>query len=269
MAYELPFILYNNELENGVLSVTSEEASFPKENMIDWLDWTYWKATTGLDQNIDVDKGAPGVEVDTLAILAHNIGTGGNSLGATITVYEDDNDSFSSATTLGTISPTDDNPFYLDLTPGTERYNRIKIENMEDPAFIGVIWLGKKMEMPVGPEFSFDPDMQEVVSEKFVSYSGRMVSSSVKYSDRTMNVPFRRIAQSFIASDLLPFLEDHYGQMKPFFFVPDPGDVFGTGKVYYLVAPDNPSIGLPVYNDDIGFRDWELVARGVRQSTFR
>lgn len=271
MSYELPFILYDNELEDGTLTVTSEESGFPKENLVDWLDWTYWKASSAAAQNIDVDKGAAGssVEVDSLAILAHNLGTGGNSLGCDVTVQEDDNPSFSSPTTLGTVSPVDDDPFYLSLTAGTERYNRIKIENMEDPAYIGVGYLGKRMTMPVGPEFSFDPDRQETKSEKYVNYSGRLVGSAKKYDERIMEVDFRRIAQSFVASDLLPFLEDHYTAMKPFFFVPDPGNVFGTGKVYYLTAPDNPRVELSVYGDDISFRDWVLRARGIRQSTFR
>lgn len=269
MAFELPFILYDNVLEDGTLSVTSEASGFPKENLVDWLDWTYWKSTDASDQNIDVDKGAAGVTINTLAILAHNIGTAGNSLNADVTVYEDDNDSFSSPTQLGTVEITDDDPFYLDLTSGTERYNRIKISNIDEAVFIGVLWLGAKMEIPVGPEFTFDPDLQNVRSEKYNNYEGRMVGSAVKYSERSMNIPFRRISQSFVDSDLLPFLEDHYGQMKPFFFVPDPGDIFGTEKVYYLVAPNDPTINLPVYEDDIGFRDWILRAQGVRQSTFR
>jgi hypothetical protein len=269
MSYELPFILYKNVLEDGTVTVTSEASGFPKENMFDWLDWTYWKASTAVDQNIDIDKGAAGISVDTLAILAHNLGTAGDSVGTVVTVYEDDNSGFSSPTTLGTVAISNDRPFYLSLTSGTERYNRIKIANLDEAVFAGVVWLGAKMTIPVGPEFAFDPDKQNIMSEKFVSYSGRMVSSAVKYSQRDMIINFRRIAQSFISSDLLPFLEDHYGQMKPFFFVPDPGDVFGTDKIYYIVAPDDPTIELPIYNDDIGYRNWILRARGVRQSTFR
>jgi len=269
MSYTSPFILYDNVLEDGTVTVTSEASGFPKENMFDWIDWTYWKASSSVDQNIDIDKGAIGISVDTLAILAHNIGSAGDSIGAVVTVYEDDNSGFTSPTTLGTVAVSNDRPFYLSLTPGTERYNRIKIANIDEAVYIGVVCLCAKMTIPVGPKFSFDPDKQSIMSEKFVSYSGRMVSSAVKYAQRDINVPFERIPQSFIASDLLPFLEDHYGQMKPFFFVPDPSDVFGTDKIYYLVAPDDPTIELPIFNDDINFRNWVLVAKGVRQSIFR
>jgi hypothetical protein len=268
MSFERPFILYDNVLIDGTVTV-SAASGFPKENMWDWLDWTYWKADSADDQNIDIDKGTAGISVDTLAILAHNIGSAGDSVGAVVTVYEDDNSGFTSPTTLGSVAISNDRPFYLSLTSGTERYNRIKIINLDEAVFIGVVCLGTKMTMPVGPEFPGDPDRQNVMSEKFVSYSGRMVSSAVRYVQRDMNIPFRRISQSFIDSDLLPFLEDHYGQMLPFFYVPDPGDVFGTDKIYYLVAPDDPRIELPIHENNISYRNWTLIARGVRQSNFR
>jgi len=269
MSYTSPFILYDNILEDGTVTVTSEASGFPKENMSDWLDWTYWKASSSVDQNIDIDKGAVGISVDTLAILAHNLGSAGDSIGTVVTVYEDDNSGFTSPTTLGTVAVSNDRPFYLSLTAGTERYNRIKIANLDEAVYIGVVCLGKKMTIPVGPGFNFDPDKQNIMSEKFVNYSGRIVSSAIKYSQRDIIVEFRRIAQSFIASDLLPFLEDHYGQMKPFFFVPDPGDVYGTDKIYYIIAPDDPTIELPIHDNDNEFRNWTMKARGVRQSTFR
>jgi hypothetical protein len=270
MSYELPFILWDNVMESGTITVDSEEVGFPKENMLDWLDWTYYKSTGPTsNQRIYIDKTSAGIEVDTLAVLGHNWGSGGSSIGTVVYVHQDDNPGFSSATLIGTVTLFDDEPFYLDLTPGTERYVRIWIINLESAIYSAVVFVGKKMEMPVGPEFSFDPDMQNIKSEKFVSYSGRMVSSAFKYSERKMTVPFRRLSQTFIDSDLLPFLEDHYGRMKPFFFVPDPGNVFGDDKIYYLTAPDDPTINLPVYEDDIGFRNWTMEAQGVRQSTFR
>jgi len=269
MAYELPFILYNNVMDGNIFSVTSEEPGFPKENMTDWIDWTYWKSTGPLSPEwIIVDT--LNVAVDTLAILSHNLYSGGDSGSDTALIIEqDDNTAFTSATALGSYGPTSDAPFYYTFTLSSERYIRIRIHNMEDPIFIGVAFLGNKMEIPVGPEFSFDPDMQEIQSEKYLNYSGRIVGSAIQYSERMIQAPFRRISQTFIDSDILPFLEDHYGQMIPFFFVPDPGDIFGDNKIYYLIAPDNPTISLPVYNEDIGFRNWTLIANGVRQSTFR
>jgi hypothetical protein len=270
MAYELPYILYDNDLEDGTLTVTSEESGFPKENLLDWLDWTYWKSTSAAQQNIDVFFASPNVGMDTGAILGHNLGTAGNSLGTQLRILNDDNPSFSSPDVLYTATITDDNPFYFDIGQlWTEQYFRFEITNLDEACFIAVAFLGPKLTMPVGPEFSFDPDMQNVMSERFSSYSGRMVSSAVQFVEREMDVPFMRLSQTFVANSLLPFLEDHYGQMIPFFFVPDPGNFFGTDKIYYVVAPDNPSISIPVRSDDKNYRDWTLVAQGIRQSTFR
>lgn len=269
MAFETPFILSDNVLIDGTVTVTSEEAGYPKENMWDWLDSTYWKATSAAVQNIVIDKGAAGISVDTLGVLGHNWGTAGNSLGTEVYVQEDDNAGFASPTTMGSKVMADDNPFYLDLTAGTERYNRIRLQRLDEAPYAAVVVLGAKITMPVGPRFTYDPDKQKTYSELFNAHKGRVIYSSRRYSDRMMNVPFRRIPQSFVASDLLPFLEDHYTAMLPFFFVPDPGDHFGTSKVYYLIAPKDPEINLPVYEDDINYRNWTLVAQGYRQSTFR
>jgi len=191
---------------------------------------------------------------------------------ANVYVYEDDNPSFSSPTLLGSDGFAWDGPRYINLTSGTQRYNRIRIGSGSVAPFIAVAFLGTKMEIPVGPQFSFDPDRQNIKSEKFVSYSGRLVGSAVKYAERMMNVPFQRLSETWVDSDLRPFLEDHYGAMLPFIFVPDPGQVFtsdGITKLYYLTAPDDPTIELPVYGEDIGFRNWTLIANGVRQSKYR
>ena len=269
MSYGLPFIQYRNVLVDGTVTVTSEESGYPKENLWDWQDSTLWKATSAGDQNIDIDKGAAGTAVNTLCVLGHNWGSAGDSVGCQVTVYDDDNPSFSSPATLGTVSIEDDIPFYLSLTAGSQRYNRIKIANFDEAPYAAVVVLGSRLEIPVGPDFSFDPDKQNIRSETYNSYAGRVLASSIQYAERQMEVPFRRLAQSFVSATLLPFLEDHYGMMLPFFFVPDPGDVFGTDKVYYLIAPKNPTIELPVWEDDISYRNWTLKANGMRQSTFR
>lgn len=272
MSYELPFILHENQLADYLFGALSEESGYPIENVADYLDWTYWQATTGAEQKIYIDKTANGlVASDCLAILGHNFESGSLSSSTTVSVYESTT-GFTTTTLLGSKVVDSDNPFYIDLTEGDDRYVTIIISPMNDPAYAAVVWLGMKMEMPVGPEFSFDPDMQEVMSERFVSYSGRLVSSAHKYTERMVECEFKRLSQTFIDSDLLPFLEEHYEKMKPFFFAPDPGKVFTDGdevKLYYLTAPDNPRISLPVYNDEIGFRNWNMIAQGVRQSTFR
>jgi len=221
MTYELPFILYDNILNrsNTSITVTSEASGFPKENLYDWKDWTYWKASSTAQQDIDIDKGTTGISVDTLALLGHNM----DYVMANVTVYEDDNPGFTSPTTLGSDAFAYDGPYYINLTSGSQRYNRIRIGSGSVAPFIAVAYLGTKLELPVGPEFSFDPDRQDIKSEKFNSYSGRMVSSAVKYAERRMNVPFRRLSETFIDSDLRPFLKTITGQCYHFslYLTPD------------------------------------------------
>ena len=233
MPYELPFILWGNIFnENNDWFVTTEASGFPKENAVDRMDWTYWKTNSNPTQDATVDRATAGVNCDTVAFLGHNLGSGGASGGATVKVQTSNARFFGGGvTTLATVTVLDDDPFYIDFSGGVRNtYIRILIENMNDATFIAVLWMGDRMEIPVGPGFSFDPDKQNAQGERYLNYEGGLIASNVNYSDRDMNVPFRRIPQTFIVSDLLIFLEDHYGEMKPFFFVPDPGDIFGTGK---------------------------------------
>ena len=281
MAFENPFILYNNLLEDYFDSISTESTIAPKENLWDWKDWTYWVANDTNDQWVIIDRGASGQPaVNCIAVSGHNWGTADGN-GVLVTVEQDDNSGFTSPTSLGTITVLVDEPFYLEFTDATERYIRISMDFISPTAPAGLwasrFFIGEKLELPVGPEFSFDPDVQEAKTMKFRNYNGDIITTSKRYSSREMNVEFKRIPQSFVASDLLPFLEDHYGEMLPFFFVPDPANVFSpdptasqTGsKIYCLIAPDEPTISLPVYNDDINFRNWTMIAIGTRQNKYR
>lgn len=264
MTFQVPIILADNVLETyeAGLTVTSEAAGYPISNLIDRLPGTYWAPTSTATQDIDVDKLAPGVAVDFLCIGFHDLGT----QTATITVYEDDNSGFTSPTTLGTKSFTSDGLQFLSLTSGTERYNRIRITSLDAACYIGVLFLGKKLTMPVGPEFGYTPDAQRTYGASLVSTTGQFMGSAIDFTERKLEVTFRNIPQTFVASDLLPFLEDYYLQIKPFFVVPDPGNIYGTNKLYYMTPPDDPEIQLSTQEENILLRTWTLTAYGVKQA---
>ena len=270
MAYENPYILAENFINDSTTFTASEAVGFPAENVADLLDWTYWESAITGNQFFSMDMGAD-IDPDTVVIGGSNLWPNGS-----VFLLQSSNDSgYSPAETRATWSltfPFLDQTKYISLSEfPPARYWRAFVFAGPSGGIpkITNLWLGSKITIPVGAEFSFDPDMQKIISEKYANSEGRLPSNGKRYSERMMNVEFKRISQSFVDTDLLPFLEDHYSQMLPFFFVPDPGNVFGTDKIYYLTAPENPRIELPVYNDQIGFRNWTLLAEGVRQSTFR
>lgn len=262
MAWEDPIILWDNILAKKTLTASSEASGFPIENIFDWREWTYWKASSGGLITIDFDSDFETVNI--LAISGHNFGSGASSIGARIQIQQSTSSGFMIYDILGNYYPIDDEPFYFEFTQATKEYIRIEITDMDDPPYIAVAYMGDKMELPVGPEFSWDPDMQNTKAEKHKSYSGKVIATTVAIHQREVEVPFKRIPQSFVTSDLLPFLQTHYKEMQPFFFIPDPGDFWDDDKIYFLTPPDNPEISLPMYNDQTDFRNWTLRAKGLR-----
>jgi hypothetical protein len=76
-------------------AVTSEATGYEKEFMLDRRLATYWKATTGAAQNIDIDMGAADYAVDYVLLY------GDFDIDDEITLGYDDNDSYSSPTGIG------------------------------------------------------------------------------------------------------------------------------------------------------------------------
>jgi len=264
MAFEAPIYHFDNILDTYGFTITSEAAGYPKENLVDFRPWTYWMPTSTATQYLVVDKGAAGISTDCLSILGHDLFT----QGAHIEVQQDTVSNFTSPTTLVTdfAVASNDPTMVVFASAGTERYIRIIISNLSAACYIAVIFLGEKMVIPVGPEFGYDPDRQKIEAEKFLSYTGQFLSSSIRFSERRVMIEYRNIAQSFVASDLLAFLEDHYGAMKPFFLAPDPGNVYGTDKIYYLSAPEHPELRMPTTRFNIEKRNWTFIGEGVKQT---
>lgn len=259
----LPIIIYKNVFETGTVTVTEEAAGFPKENLFDSRSYNLYKSTTNGTQDIEIDKGAAGTAVDALCISGHNLGTET----ATIEVFEDTVSNFATPTSLGSKAVTKDDPLFLSLTSGTERFNRIRITLLTtNPVQIGFCMLGARTTMPVAGQYGYDIHAQEAFTRSFNSDKGQFLGAQVSYVDRVQDITFRAIADSFVDSDLLPFLRDHYIESKPFFYVPDTANE--ADFVYFLRAPDNPRIDLPTLDGAREFVTWVMSARGVKDSDF-
>lgn len=157
----LPWVLFENILEDGTLTATSEESGFPAENLLDWRPWTAarWKATdTTSPQNIDVDLGAGNTaSPDTLAIGGHNLFD--QTLGRHRVFYSDDGISYT-----GLYSPpagvvvTDGLPFYQTWTSSAHRYWRVRLSGTFTTAIqAGVVTLGRRIDFETWFGAGLDP----------------------------------------------------------------------------------------------------------------
>lgn len=255
-----PIICWKSHLETyGISAITSEESGFPKENLYDWRLQTLWKPTSTATQNITIDKGAAGIVTDYFCIQNHDLGT----RTATVTIYEDDNSGFTSPTTLGTKAFTLDSPYFLSLTSGTERYNRIAITSLDAACYIGEIFLGAKLTMQKLPLDGYDVDDVSVVGKASASHDGNFLGAQVLYKQRNVNAAFRYLTDAWVLANLKDFLDDHYSNLKPFFYIPDATNY--TDRVYFVRAPDNTRVSLP---SESTFRHWDLQAIGIKDADF-
>jgi hypothetical protein len=163
MAYRNPrWGLLHAAREAGAAAITSttEDASFPHENLIDDRAGTLFKFTaSAANLQIDLDRGAGFAAltgIDRLYI------PDGHNLSSTIDVFEDDNSGFSSATTLlsaGAVPAS--GAVDLDITESSERYIRVEFNGTgqwELPQLI----LTKTLTTTRGP----DPDWRGPVPEE-------------------------------------------------------------------------------------------------------
>jgi len=239
MAATKPIILYNNYAETyGINSVTTEDSSYPKENLVDWRYYTQYKGTSTATHNIVIDMGATlGTAPNYLVMANHNMGTAG----ATVTVQHDDNAGFTSPTSVGNASPSTDNPFAISLTAGVERYWRIQITSLGANPEIGMLFLGPQYQMPVLPQDGYDVDMQQVSMRVNQSLGGHHLGSVLNATDRVIRASFRYLTEAQAAT-YRDFWEDHFSKGKPVFYMPDNTNY--SSRIYILRAPDNPQLAM-------------------------
>jgi len=74
-----PIILWDNILKSADISVSSEDPSFPVENLVDWREYLIWKAGQSGEPIIDIDCGAPKT-VKAFCLYGHNLFSQGQDL---------------------------------------------------------------------------------------------------------------------------------------------------------------------------------------------
>lgn len=256
MAASKPKILWNNYAETyGIDAITTEAANQPKENLVDWRYYTQWHGSSTATHNIDIDMGAALSDApDYLALANHNIGTAG----ATVTVYHDNNGSYSSPTPVGSASPSDDSPFFISLTAGTERYWRIQLTSLSANPKIGMLFLGPEYEFPVLPRDGYDVDSQRANMRINQSIGGHTLGSVLRSTDRLVSASLAHFTEAQAAT-YRDFWEDHYSLGKPFFYMPDLTNY--ASRIYIMRSPDNPTLSMP---SQATLRNTEFQAVGLR-----
>ena len=141
------YIGYNNILETGTVTVTSEATDFPKENAYDWLPWDYWKASAAGTVYVTVDMGSA-VEVDYWALAFHDLA---DHSGTIKPQYSSGSTSPFSWSDLDTVqTPTDNQMIFRPVTSVNVRYYRFEISSTTLASAIGALSLGQYLTLERG-----------------------------------------------------------------------------------------------------------------------
>ena len=155
-----PFFLFENVLESGTLTASTEVDGWPAENLLDWRPGTAYRwraAIASTPATVEVDLGV-GNEIlaDAIGIAGHNLDEDAGGIVGLDCDYSDDGAAWTTAATLSSFVDFQAKLPHcqrLDSPPGAaKRYWRIRVYMISgaftfDPQ-IGVCTIGRLLEFP-------------------------------------------------------------------------------------------------------------------------
>ena len=251
-------IAYYNFLAYGALSITSEATGFPKENLQDYRDYTYWKATSNATQTITIDLTGTGYEssaVSYLGFVSHNLKT----VEANITLDYWDGAGWESI--LTTFNAPSDYTFFIEFTPQAAAKFRIVIASSNAAPQIGFIGLGQVCQFTYLPDAPFNLGGERIIATQEISNTGNLLGVTLDYAEIDLSSSFSPVTSSELSA-IEAFWNNHARYGRPFFYCPD-GDPDGSYCYWAYIPADQLEIAKPrsntVYVDSIS-----LPMRGHR-----
>ena len=208
---------YDNGLETGTVSASSDPAATPKENAFDWRLDDYWQPAAATENYLEVDFGSA-QSIDYVAFYSSDFYT---MTGANIELE-------SGASSPPSTSRVNENittrgPKVFTFTSASARYWRFTLNTTgsESPK-IQLVAFGQRLELEGALRPGFRPPalanrFREVQS---VSAGGFPLGRSLKVAPVSFELELDVLTASWIRSNW-PNLLDHMAS-KPFFLLPEP-----------------------------------------------
>lgn len=209
-----PIIGYKNIFADGPITVTHENASFPKENLFDWLTYSVYKTNTAsATVYISVHLGY-GSTCDYVAIAGHNLGT----KAATVVLQYNTGSGWGNCHTVQ--APTDDDTIFIAFTSVSAEDFRLAIGSIDVDTHIGILSAGDRLEIPRGVKIGWTPPLINSY-ETIANFSETNVSlgRSLRQRFNSVDLSFSGLTESFVRNSYVPFLE--HAKKRPFFFMWD------------------------------------------------
>jgi len=251
-------IAYYNFLAYGALTVTSEATGFPKANLQDYRDYTYWKATSNASQTIEIDLTGTGYEssaVSFLGFVSHNLKT----VESDITLDYWDGAGWEAV--LTTFNAPSDYTFFIEFNNQAASKFRIVIANSNAAVQIGHIGLGQVCQFNYLPDAPFNLGGERIIATQEISNAGNLLGVTLDYAEIDLSSSFSPVTSSELAA-IEAFWNNHARYGRPFFYAPD-GDPDGSYCYWAHIPADQLEIAKPrsntIYVDSIS-----LPMRGKR-----
>jgi len=235
------YIGYNNILETGTVTVTSEATGFAKENAYDWLPWDYWKAAASGTVYITVDMGVA-TTVDYWALAFHDLA---DHSGTIKPQYSSGSTSPISWTDLDTVqTPTANQMIFRPVTSVSVRYYRFQISSTSLASAIGALSLGQALTLERGiKNFTTPYEGRNKKILNSVSETGLPLGSTVYADGQKFKITQENVSLEWISANWSA-LADHI-EVKRFFYMHDYENA--PTEVAFCWAD---KISYPKYNND-------------------
>jgi len=208
------YIGYNNILETGTVTVTSEATGFPKENAYDWLPWDYWKASAAGTVYLTVDMGTA-TDVDYWALAFHDLA---DHSGTIKPQYSSNGSSWSDLDTVQ--GPADNKMIFRPVTSVRVRYYRFEISSTTLASAIGALSLGQHLRLERGMKGFTTPyhgRNKKILNS--IGETGNPLGSTVYSLGQKFTISQENVSTTWVDANWESLI-DHI-EIKRFFFMHD------------------------------------------------
>lgn len=201
-----PIILANNSVGNGTtITASSSAPGFPVAALKNPLTYERWMPNSPSGGSFEISL--PNAPIDTIAFAAHSIGTTGALVkiegynGAWVLIADYD----------ATPVAQDDSPYVLAFAVDVVAYGYTKLRiSIDKQAEIGVVYAGKRLEMPLSIYGGHTPDTigRETDIKTARSVSGNFLGRTVVRRGYEARYEFKHLGAAWYRSNFEPFAKD-------------------------------------------------------------
>jgi hypothetical protein len=208
---EAPLVLFDNILLDGTVTATTEAANAEVENLLTDSTFDFWKPTT-TSGTVSLSLGSSAT-ASALGISGHDLGT----QGATVTVKR-------GATTVATVSPTDNSTILILFASGSSTSYSVQITGATAAPYISNMVLGVPLVFATGIVPSYTPlwmaeDVELLQNE---SLGGQFFQNRVIRKSANTAVNLNILDRDFIEADPFQNFRRHFNDGRTFFFAAGP-----------------------------------------------